>query len=357
MERKKFQIEEKYIDQILLWWVVDKDKRIFILTGYAGCGKTTLARSIPELLDLYNVVFLAPTGKAANVMSGDARTIHSYLYHTEVIEETGEFFFHKKEPEEFEEDLLIVDEISMVSDELLADLIATGIPIIGLGDPAQLPPVNGSNTILNNPDIFLTHVWRNDGGILDLATDIRNGKRISWSKYENVQRSFKHISVNYDLVDDESIIICKFNKTRRQINKQFRELVRGYELLIQKGEKLIITKNNKQTNLMNGSIVIVEEIAWMDRDSHLAGLKVKTQDGYSMFIKVSLLVVEGYEEKLHRDPNIHYCDYAYAITCHKAQGSEYKNVFIIDEGAHIGDHQSWRYTAVTRARQKVYIYQ
>lgn len=353
---KEFEIKQEYKDKILQWYEEDID-RIFIISGYAGCGKTTLARKIPELLDLKgSTVFLAPTGKAAKVIGRGARTIHSLLY---IPEDDGKgriVRWIKRPPTDFEEyDLLIVDEISMVSDEMLMDLRDTKVPIIGLGDPAQLPPVNGTNTILDEPDIFLTQVWRNDGGVLALATDIRMKNRLSW-KYENVTLKFTGIQRDLKLVDEDSIIICKFNNTRQQLNHLYRKEIRGYNLLLQVGEKLIVTRNNKTSGLMNGSIVVIEEITKIIKDALLAELVVRTDEDYKLLIKVNLDTIMRREVRPFREPTIHDVDYAYAITCHKAQGSEYEKVFVVNEGRGFDGHQSWLYTAVTRAKKEVHIY-
>jgi len=354
--RSKFKILPEH-QEVILFWYFNEDGSIMIISGYAGCGKSTLARSIPELLDIEGeVAFLAPTGKAANVLSGGAKTIHSYLYYTSVDPVTKELHFEKKDPDDFEESLLIVDEISMVNEELLADLIATGIRIIGLGDPAQLPPVQGTNKILLEPDIFLTEVFRNDGGLLDLATDIRQGNKMRWKDYNNVNVRWRSIQNDLALIDDKSIVICKFNKTRNAFNKYYRTKMKGFAGLLGIGEKLIITKNNKTSGLMNGSIVILEEIILMAEEKMQALIKVRTTDGYTQNIIISLFVLMGLELKLDNDRKVHYIDYAYAITCHKAQGSEYDNVFVINEGSGIGDHTSWLYTAVTRARKQLWIY-
>lgn len=351
-----FEIKDEHKVKILNWYNRHR-KRLFIISGYAGCGKTTLAKLIPNLLDLADeTMFLAPTGKAAEVIGLKARTIHSYLYDAVVDPETNEITFLKKEAGSLEEELLIVDEISMVPDEILNDLRELNIPIIGLGDPAQLPPVNGKNSVLSAPDIFLTEVFRNDGGILALATDIRNKVKIRSWKYNDVELRLGSIDQDLKDIEIDSAIIVKFNKTRTHINRLYRKEVLGFTSIIQNGEKLIVTKNNSMTRLNNGSIVTVEEIEKIYVDELMAKVRVRTSDDQEMSIVINLDTLMNRDVRKLNNKMIHEVDYAYAITCHKAQGSEYKKVYIINEGKFMEGHSAWFYTAVTRAKEKVIIY-
>lgn len=338
-------------------WYSKEPFRVFIISGYAGCGKTTLARKIPEQLNIVNYKMLAPTGKAATVL-GNAQTIHSYLYNAKKDERTGELHFYRKDPSQFYEMLLIVDEISMVNKELMQDLRSLNIPIIGLGDPAQLPPVNGTNDILSKPDIFLTKVYRNDGGLLELATDIRNGNKLK-REYDSVQFRRNSIIRDLHLLSDDSIIICRYNKTRNELNAKIREKVKQFKEPIEVGDKLIVLNNSRTTGLMNGSIVQVLNVDYVNLDYNFAIIDIKNDIGVIQKVKVNLNVILGTPSKLRQsryDDSILSVDYAYAITCHKSQGSEFKEVFIVVEGEQYDDFQQWYYTAVTRARSKLYIY-
>jgi len=347
--------EHNVKEAVYAWWNSDR-RHVFIINGRAGTGKTTTAKTIPKILNLYSVAFLAPTGKAARMLHPQASTIHSYMYEPEVDPVTGKLTFHMKPRDSFFEQLLIVDEISMVNEELLRDLKSLYIPIIGLGDSAQLKPVNGESYILENPDITLKKIWRHDSGILELSEDIIE-KRPLKSRYKDVnfrQGLYKDLK----LMTDDSIVICRFNKTRQKINKMIRDQVYNYKPLIAIGEKLIILNNNRDSGLFNGSIVEVMEIMGIDNDYNLAVLIVK-EDNYDQIIEVDLDILKGIEstkKKFLKKEGIHEVDYAYAITCHKAQGSEFDKVFIINQGQHFDDHINWFYTAVTRAKKKLFIY-
>lgn len=350
------------IEEKVKYWYENEKHRVFIISGFAGCGKTYTAKGIPEMLDLMMVSFLAPTGKAARVLHDSAQTIHSYLYMCEQDKETGELHFLKKPRHEFFDQLLIVDEISMVNDDLMDDLRALNIPIIGLGDSAQLKPVNGDNSILDKPDIFLTKVYRNGGGILELATDLRNGEDDLIKKYDSVYYR-KAFYMDIKKYDEDSIVICRFNSTRQKVNKMIRKQVYNYDSLLETGEKLMILNNDRDVGLFNGSIVELITILYLNTTEGIGEILVKRDDGFNIPIKVDVDILLGREAKPKRfrkknenkEPYLD-VDYAYAITCHKSQGSEYEKVFLINQGQYFDDHQNWLYTAATRAKKKLYIY-
>jgi len=131
-------------------------RQVFRLFGYAGTGKTTLARHIAEDTD-GDVKFAAFTGKAASVMRGKgcrgASTIHSLIYRArESGEEIPNFDLWDEAPASKAE-LIIIDECSMVDAELGRDLLSFGVPVLVLGDPAQLPPIQGGGFFTNTePD-------------------------------------------------------------------------------------------------------------------------------------------------------------------------------------------------------------
>jgi exodeoxyribonuclease-5 len=160
--------------------------QIFRLFGYAGTGKTTLARHLA--MDVDPVFFGSYTGKAAHVLRRKgctgAQTIHSMIYRLQRADETtGEpqFVLDECAPARHA-GLIVIDEVSMVDEELARDLMSFGRPILVLGDPAQLPPVKGHGFfIAAPPDVLLTEVHRQarESAIIRLATDIREERPIA----------------------------------------------------------------------------------------------------------------------------------------------------------------------------------
>ncbi len=158
---------------------------IFRLFGYAGTGKTTLAKHIAEGVD-GKVLFAAFTGKAALVMRrkgcASASTIHSLIYKArESGEEVPSFDLWDDAPAS-KAKLIVIDECSMVDPELGRDLMSFGVPVLVLGDPAQLPPIQGGGFFTDaEPDVMLTEVHRQaqDDPIVRLSMDVRAGNRLA----------------------------------------------------------------------------------------------------------------------------------------------------------------------------------
>src|SRR3954469_18553543 len=166
-------------------WLRRGDKPVFRLFGYAGTGKTTLARHIAEGVD-GDVAFGAYTGKAALVLRSkgcaDASTIHSMIYRSRESDEGGPQFVLNRQSAAAKADLIVIDECSMVDEELGRDLLSFGRPVLVLGDPAQLPPVKGGGFFTEaEPDIMLTEVHRQaqDNPIIRMSMAIREGGRLA----------------------------------------------------------------------------------------------------------------------------------------------------------------------------------
>lgn len=280
--------QEKARDAIIDWYYNSRSQ-IFVLSGYAGTGKTFLLNQvIRDSLDLDDtkVAFVAPTGKAATVLiqkGSPATTIHHLIY--DVAEETVERelddgtikkekrikFVKKLQIPDLK--LIVVDEVSMVPDDMLDDLLSFNIKIICTGDNAQLDPVSGYNTILKKPDITLTEIVRQAEGnpIIHIATMAREGRFIPYGNYGDSvfvipQKQFNaDREYRTDLMMNSSQIICGINRTRKNLNDEVRAMF-GIDPLEQKfpmdGEKLICTQNNwnlfldddKKYNFVNGMI-------------------------------------------------------------------------------------------------------
>src|ERR1700704_1017968 len=158
---------------------------IFRLFGYAGTGKTTLAKHIADGID-GKVLFAAFTGKAACVMRSkgchSASTIHSLIYKArETGEEMPSFELWDDAPAS-KAKLIIIDECSMVDAELARDLQSFDVPLLVLGDPAQLPPIQGGGFFTAaKPDAMLTEVHRQaqNDPIVRLSMEIRAGNSLA----------------------------------------------------------------------------------------------------------------------------------------------------------------------------------
>src|ERR1700739_3254598 len=218
--------------------------QVFRLFGYAGTGKTTLARHIAEAVD-GEVKFAAFTGKAALVMRNkgcdNASTIHSLIYRArESGVEQPSFELWDDAPAS-KAKLIIIDECSMVDAEMGRDLMSFVCPLLVLGDPAQLPPIQGGGFFTDSaPDAMLTEVHRQaqDDPIVRLSMEVRAGHALSPARdglTEVVRRG------DFDparALETDQILVGR-NATRRAYNARLRER-RGLEgALPVAGDKLV----------------------------------------------------------------------------------------------------------------------
>jgi exodeoxyribonuclease V len=331
--------------------------QLFRLFGYAGTGKTTLAKHIAEDVD-GDVLFAAFTGKAAAVMRdkgcGDASTIHSLIYRAKESKAEEPTFVINRSSDVKKASLVIIDECSMVDAELGQDLMSFGVPVLVLGDPAQLPPVKGGGFFTDSePDIMLTEVHRQavDNPIIRLSMLAREGERLPPGEY-GASRVIGREAVNAEAILAADQVLVGRNETRRRYNMRIREL-RGFtDTMPAKEEKLVCLRNNRQKGLLNGSTWTVKLAS--ERRGDLIQLRVAPDDGNGPSVKVGVLTAmfEGKGEEIPWDIRRHTdeFDYGYALTVHKAQGSQWDRVVLFDESFAFREHRArWLYTAVTRA--------
>lgn len=421
--------------------------RVFIVNGYAGTGKTSLTGALVKTLGMVGIptVLLALTGRAAKVFGAyagqQAYTIHRKIYRHSF---GGEFQSGSAVVQENNgrNIVFIVDEASMIggADErggnLLEDLLhyvysGENCKLILLGDTAQLPPVGSVESPAMNPDVLrsygmkvsratLTATARQRGGsgILYNATWLRRAMqsdplplpKLFTKGFDDVINvsgedlpEYLETAYSRDGID-ETLLITRSNRMATEYNRAIRANVLYVEEELQRGELLIVAKNNyywtkKQKEvdfIANGDVVSVVrvlgtetryglrfadvELSLPDRESvsfpakiMLATLTTETagmsQDDYN---RLYYGVIDDPEmfptdmpyelrvAKLRDNPywNALQVKYAYAATCHKAQGGQWSNVFIdlgyIPPEAMGIDFYRWLYTAVSRARKRLY---
>jgi len=389
---------------------VDPLRPIFRLFGYAGTGKTTTIRALLAELGLNfgtDVLFGAYTGKAAMVMRKaglPGRTIHSMIYkpmepNKDVCEklqklltqetdpdekkrlrkelgEASKVSFHLREDDETElshAQLLVLDECSMVSNDMLQDLLTFRVPMLVLGDPGQLPPIDGEGALTGvDPDIMLTEIHRQASGnpIIDYATRARNGIYLPFMEHGKSGHVPKSRLTDEKVLSFDQILVGK-NDTRRMLNQNVRKL-KGldsspYPMV---GEKLICLKNNLNVpggGLFNGMICEVMEVGELLESSIEIKIKRETDPPNFPFVTVRALRAhfDFYYDKNAMD-NVKWWeradsdefDFGYAITVHKAQGSQWDNVLVYDDKFLVWkreERKRWLYTGITRAVESIYI--
>jgi exodeoxyribonuclease-5 len=334
----------------------------FRLFGYAGTGKTTLARHLAEAVD-GRVLFAAFTGKAALVMRSKgcerASTIHSLIYKTrESGEEVPSFDLWDDAPAS-KAALIVIDECSMVDAELGRDLMSFGVPLLVLGDPAQLPPIQGGGFFTEaEPDAMLTEVHRQaeDNPIIRLSMDIRAGIELEPGRYGESEIVARDDLDPQRVVEADQVLVGK-NATRRAYNMRMRQR-RGFAgELPATGDKLVCLRNNKRKGLFNGALWSVKEKPSTRRD--IIKMRLQPDDGFAgKGIKVSVRPecftggIEGLEWPMRK--RFDEFDYGYVLTVHKSQGSQWDDVVLFDESSVFAEsRQRWLYTGVTRAAQRL----
>lgn len=425
------------------------DNEIFLLTGYAGTGKSSLVGALVKALTNleHKTVLLAPTGRAAKVFAHyaghAAYTIHRKIYRQQRFSPDMKGFLAGNNLHH--DTLFVVDEASMInntpgndyygSGQLLDDLIeyvynGNNCRLLLLGDTAQLPPVGQSASPALSPECLasyglkvtayeLNEVARqtSESGILYNATmlrklmqdhkgDILPAPRLRLQGYtdvENLSGEFliERLSDSYDHVGmDETIVITRSNKRAGIFNQGIRNQILYREEELTAGDMLLVAKNNyywgkeyKEIDFIaNGDIARVVrvrkhyemygfrfadvQLQFPDLDVELDVrilLDTLTSDAPALSRdeneRLYTAILEDYAhiasqrermQRLKADPwfNALQVKYAYGVTCHKAQGGQWRHVYIdmgyIDPQNLTLDFYRWLYTAMTRATEHIY---
>jgi exodeoxyribonuclease-5 len=411
------------------------DQQVFRTFGYAGSGKSTVLRFALDELGLSphqgerdggcvpGVVTATFTGNAAYVLKNKgtpARTIHSLIY--SVIEATEEEveaaakkvreaevgirtltgfertaaeagieamrqalaqmkkprFALNPQSDAADAKLIVLDEVSMVGEEMARDLMSFGKPILVLGDPGQLPPIKGEGAFTRDaPDVMLTEIHRQaaESAIIRLATMARQGAPIGFAEYDLSVSKMRKGDVTPAQALRSGQLICGMNATRLQLNNAMRAAAGFGAGVLPSGpdEKIICLKNQNDIGLINGMFVTLEDV--VDEGSLYFSAVVKDEDGRPVQppdcngAPGRLRIYKGhFEDHVDFDRERHDRDwrekrklteatFGWAITAHKAQGSQWENVIVWDDGLGKSDldRRRWLYTAITRAERGLVI--
>lgn len=246
-------------------WLKDVNgPQLFRLFGFAGTGKTTLARHIASHVNGV-VLFAAFTGKASVVLRKKgcpgATTIHSLIYRPVQDKQTGDvtFVLNPDSPLRTAK-LLVVDEISNVNKTLAMDLMSFGCRILVLGDPEQLPPVQGEGYFINaEPDIALTDIHRQaqDNPIIRMSMEVREYKSLQYGRYGDsmvIRRSKLSDQDVLDIIGATDQVLVGYNNTRKTYNSVIRS-TKGFDPTKPVvGDRLVCLRNNHEKNLLNGEL-------------------------------------------------------------------------------------------------------
>ncbi len=396
--------EQKTVMDGMLSWYKDASSQWLTVSGNAGTGKTFLLSHLPHYLpSTTRVTYISYTGKAssvlldklkqANIWSVTVSTIHKLLYVPDIKkdEDGCEFIDGWIKNETIPFDLIVIDEASMVGEEIFKDLLEFDKPILCIGDDGQLPPVSSDGfSLMNNPDLKLNHIHRQaaDSPIIKISQYIReNGvlpkelntkftKEITWWKKDD-----KEFFNKIPFLNPNIICLSALNKTRKYLNNHIRGLC-GYNGadVINPGERIVCLKNNDIKHdyalhyVMNGITGTVDKVVptgrqnlrnvYVDFDIYKSTLPcISDIRSFGEVNRQKLSKIGGdpisKDYAISRKQKTHNMfDYGYCITCHKAQGSEWGVVIVIDERSGYStddDYKRWLYTAVTRSSNRLFI--
>jgi exodeoxyribonuclease V len=350
--------QEDAFDTIMAWANGDHaEQPFFKLFGWAGTGKTTLARAVADAFD-GDVAYGAYTGKAAQVLrrktGRDATTLHQLAYRLDGIDKkTGQPTFRLNDDSGLKTiDLLVVDECSMIDRAIMADLLSFGCPILCIGDPGQLPPVKGEAFFRTDPHAMLTEIHRQaaENPIIQLATKVRLGE-----DYHGINGTVSYrqgTADNATLIDADQIL-CGTNALRAIGNAYMRSLAKFKGDRPETDERVVCLKNNHSRGYQNGQTFTV--IGRVDHDGKFC-LALEDDDGERHDTDpVDPGPFRG--EKAPWVRGIDQFDFGYVLTVHKAQGSEWDKVVLYHERFQRSaeEHRKWLYTAITRAANEIVI--
>ena len=365
-----------------------------VISGYAGSGKSTLVKFIIDALQVdpfLDVCYVAYTGKAANVLQSkgnpNVRTLHKLLYNPKVFGETISFELKSELDEEYK--IIVLDEVSMISQKMWQELLSFGVYVIACGDPGQLPPLAGEQTdVIHKPHVFLDEIMRQaqESEIIRMSMIVREGKELPLFKGNEVQ-VFTYNDLNQGMLLWADQILCATNANKNNLNHTIRKML-GREGDLVPGEKIMCQSNqwevfsDKGTALTNGTSLFVN--SFYDKKQFYSpslqkgrpAIQLKMVNATSELgdkfnlLPLDLLYLRTGEEsftlkehlsikksKKYQHVNPIPFDYSYAITTWKAQGSEWDKVLLLEENHPFSkeDHIKYMYTGITRAAEKLVV--
>lgn len=360
------------------------DSPLSVVTGLAGCGKTAVTNAMVKILADYDILQCALSGRAAQKMKEynglESNTIHKTLGYMGLT-------YTYNEENQLETDIILIDEASMVSGDMFLRLlkpIKTGTKVVIIGDKGQLPAIGNCNVFfdlmnMGVPVVELTVVHRQAeaSAIISKSIDIRKQRQLFDRDYvgsmvlgelqdlelnvysspamlrEVIIHKFKEnlAMVNYDISKVQIVLpirqrgnICTYN-----LNNDIQGLLRSEhaphiksfnykyyvgDKVINIKNKMVVTPEGEALALFNGNIGIIESI---------------NVEEETMIVDFGEKIGKAFLKKKLIDSNL---ELAYAITCHKLQGSSAERVIVgCDFSAYIMLTAEWLYTAITRAEK------
>ena len=380
--------QQKILEEAINWYR-NSSEQVFEIEGPAGSGKSVLIYEILKALHLpdYKVAPMAYTGQASIIMRTkgfrNAKSIHSSLY--ELVEYYDESSINstfsipvkrkKFQLRQFIDpriELFFIDEGFMVPDYMKNDILSFGKKVLVAGDPHQLPPIGGKPGFLTGSNVHrLTQLMRQaeDDPIIYLAMRAMNGLPIHCGMYGNNVLVINDDEFIPEMVRYADCIVCGTNRTRDTMNQYIRNLagVSNFEIPVY-GERLICRNNNWQlsqdgialTNGLCGTISSFPDASCFSKNGKSFFVNFTTDLIQTTFQNIPInyqYFISNYEEKnrLKDQPREwlegELFEFAYALTTHLCQGSEYNQGIYIEEFLRPQIQDQLNYTGITRFKK------
>ncbi len=373
------------ITENILDWFKSSKYQYTTLGGYAGTGKTTLLGYLCNYLHKEDkklkIAFCSYTGKATRVLnrklvesksinsSDFVGTIHRLIYRAITDDDDNIVGWEKIPEEDFKYDLIVVDEASMVTEDIWKDLLSFDAPILAVGDHGQLAPINSNFNLMEKPELKLEEIYRQEANnpIIKVSEIARKYGSIPFEEFSRSVKKLNKVDPDtqdtlrdiFDSYNDETMVLCGYNKTRINLNKAIRSLHFDTPNP-QVGDRVICLKNNRIVDIFNGMTGTILDIARQGEDKleyYDAEIALDYED-IPFWGKISIEQFNSPEIVDRKLEEVNYFDFGYALTVHKAQGSQAKRVVVFEERFPRMDDDTfrrWLYTAVTRAEEELYI--
>lgn len=366
-------------------WFKQSSKQYITLGGFAGTGKTTVLSSLSTILNKgkkkINIAYCSYTGKAARVLERKLRdsnsisysdyigTIHRLIYKAIVDQRDNIIGWELIPKSDFNYSLIVVDEASMITEDIWNDLLSFDVPIVAVGDHGQLPPIEGSFNLMSNPQLRLETIYRQEANnpIIKISEMVRKGEPIPYMQFgKNIKKIDKRSENTSDELldlfngfDNSTMVLCGYNTTRNRLNKQIRGLQFDSQLPCS-GDRVICLKNNRNMNIYNGMTGTILSI-YKEKSQGNTYYQAEISLDYEEEPFIGKISIEQFNSPTFLNQNnfeMNYFDYGYALTVHKAQGSQANRVILFEERFRSMDDDTyarWLYTGVTRAERELFI--
>ena len=351
-------------------WANDSTaQQVLRVFGFAGTGKTTIAKEVAEAVE-GDVLYMTFTGKASLVLRKKgcvgATTIHSAIYKPEEDPVTGHTEFRlNRDSAVATAALVVVDEVSMVGEDIGKDLLSFGTKVLVLGDPFQLPPIRGEGFFTDvQPDIMLTEIHRQaaDNPIIRMSMDVREGRGLVPGVYGSSLVIARADLTKEDLAEmvlSADQVLCGMNNTRQVFNGRVRALrgISGRQPWHPTtGDKLVCLKNNRMKGLLNGGLWEAGRVVERKGGFDMRVTSLDEDGVVPVDVETPFQFFQGTEKEIdwRERKRADEFTYGYCLTVHKSQGSQFDEVLVYDESSVFREHRArHQYTAVTRAAEKV----